>query len=66
MGSEFTSQLPVEGAGSSRNQLPPVTKANFMAGEYGGVTLRIYGAAVGPRSRTSRVQSPILEPLVKL
>jgi hypothetical protein len=41
--------------GASRNRLASVKKAHFVAGEYGGATLRIYGAAVGPRGRTSRV-----------
>jgi hypothetical protein len=40
---------------ASRNRLPSVKKANFVTGEYGGATLRIYGAAVGPRGCTSRV-----------
>ncbi len=41
--------------GASRNRLASVKKANFVAGEYGGATLRIYGAAVGPRGHTLRV-----------
>ncbi len=44
--------------GASRNRLASVKKAHNVAGEYGGATLRIYGAAVGPRGRTSRVKSP--------
>ena len=41
--------------GLSRNRLASVKKAHFVAGEYGGATLRIYGVAVGPRGRTSCV-----------
>jgi hypothetical protein len=41
--------------GASKNRLPTVKMAHFVAGEYGGAFLRIYGAAVGPRGRTSRV-----------
>jgi hypothetical protein len=44
--------------GLSRNRLASVKKAHFVAGEYGGATLRIYGVAVGPRGRTYCVQSP--------
>jgi hypothetical protein len=38
--------------GASRNRLASVKKAHYVAGESGGATLRIYGAAVGPRGRT--------------
>jgi hypothetical protein len=38
--------------GASRNRLASVKKAHYVAGEYGGATLRIYGADVGPRGRT--------------
>jgi hypothetical protein len=41
--------------GLSRNRPSSVKKAHFVAGEYGGATLRIYGVAVGPRGRTYRV-----------
>jgi hypothetical protein len=41
--------------GASRNRLASVKKVHFVAGEYGGATLRIYGVAVGPRGRTLRV-----------
>jgi hypothetical protein len=41
--------------GASRNRPASVKKAEFVAGEYGGATLRIYGVAVGPRGRTYRV-----------
>ncbi len=41
--------------GVSRNRLATVKKAHFVAGLYGGATLRFYGAAVGPRGRTSCV-----------
>ncbi len=43
---------------ASRNWLASVKKAHFVAGEFGRATLRIYGSAVGPRGRTSRVMSP--------
>ncbi len=53
VGPAFTTQVP----GASRNWLPPVEKAQFVAGGYGGATLRhgIYGATVGQRDHTSRV-----------
>ena len=41
--------------GASRNWLPTVKKAHFVAGEYENSTLRIQGPAVGQRDRTSRV-----------
>jgi hypothetical protein len=41
--------------GALRNRLASVAKAHFVDVEYGGATLRIYGAAVWPRGRTSRV-----------
>ena len=40
---------------ASRNWLPTVKKAHFVAGEYGDTTLRIKGPAVGQRDSTSRV-----------
>ena len=55
MESEFTAQSPLEGARCLKNGLAAVKKADFVAEEYGGVTLRIYSVAVGPRGRTYRV-----------
>ncbi len=44
---------PVPGA--SRNRLASDKKAHFVAGEYGGANLRVYGDGVGQKGRTSCV-----------
>jgi hypothetical protein len=48
----------VTGGGCQVSQeIGSMKKTHFVAGEYGGSTLRFFGAAVGPGGGTSRVQS---------
>ncbi len=58
-GPEDTAQLPMEVPGASRNWLPPVKKAHFVAGKYGGAALHILGAAAEQSVRTSRRSSRV-------
>ncbi len=55
----FSHRWRVPGTSSLRNQLASVKKTyfvpHFVAGEHGGATLRIYGAAAWPRGSTYRV-----------
>ncbi len=68
MGPENTAELPADGARDIEKLATPCQEGpgHFVAGEYGGETLRIYCAAVGSRDSTSRDQSPILDPWVWL
>ena len=72
MESEFTAQSPLEGARCLKNRLASVKKADFVAEEYGGATLRIYGVAVGPKrgscnmlSRLAGRRQPVLRPQLR-
>ncbi len=66
MESEFTAQLPVEGARCLKKWAILGQEGQLRCQRIWGATLRIYGEVVGPRSSTSCVQNPTLDPRVRL